>query len=239
MVFSGENAYKYLQKMAVEIGPRPSDSEAEKRTAEWIRSEFLHLGPDAKIEEFDVTSGRVTSKKLEVLEPYQEDVGCEVSPLSGSTGPDGVTGEVIYLDNYDEEFLSEAVTGKIVLTSGQPANRDKAVRYLMKYKPLALILIESTWKGLAKNLWGSSTQRKKYGNLPTIRVSFEDGLKLVQNGAQKVHVVAETEELAVKSQNVIAELRGSTFPEEIVIVGGTTTLFWRSAGRGTTRVGLQ
>jgi Iap family predicted aminopeptidase len=231
MVFSGENAYKYLQKLAVEIGSRPSGSEAERKAAEWIRSEFLRLGLDAKIEEFDVTSGRVLSKKLEVMEPYIEEVNCEVSPLSGSTGPDGVTGEVIYVDNYDEECLTEAVTGKIILTSGQPVNRDKAVRCLMRYKPLALILIESTWKGLAKNL-GSSTQRKKYGNLPTVRVTFEDGLRLLQNNASKVRVVADTEELSVKSQNVIAELRGSTFPEEVVIVGGHYDTVLEVSGAG-------
>ena len=232
MVFSGENAYNYLQKLAVEIGSRPSGSEAEKKAALWIQSEFLRLGLDAKIEEFDVTSSRILSKKFEVVEPYLEEVCCEVSPLSGSTGPAGVTGEIIYLDNYDEEFITDAVAGKIILTSGQPTDKDKAVRRLMRYKPLALIIIESTWKGLAKNLWGSSIQRKKYGNLPTIRISFEDGMRLIQKNASKVRIIADTEELSVKSQNVVAELRGSAYPEEIVIVGGHYDTVLEVSGAG-------
>jgi len=232
LVFSGENAYKYLYKLAVEIGSRPSGSESEKKTAEWIQSEFLRLGLDAKIEEFDVTSSRVLSKKLEVVEPYLEEVCCEVSPLSGSTGPDGVTGEVVYLDNYDEECITDAVSGKIILTSGQPSDRDKALRRLMRYKPLALVIIESTWKGLAKNLWGSSTQRKKHGNLPTVRTSFEDGMRIMQKNARKVHIIADTEELSVKSQNVIAELRGSALPDETIIVGGHYDTVLEVSGAG-------
>lgn len=120
MSFSGDNAYRYLHKMAVEIGSRPSGSESEKRAAEWILSEFQHLGLNAHLDEFDAINGRVISKKLEVLEPYQEELGCEASPLSGSTPPDGVTGELLYLDSYDEECLTESVEGKVVLTSWQP-----------------------------------------------------------------------------------------------------------------------
>jgi aminopeptidase YwaD len=232
MSFDGENAFRYLQKMAVEVGTRPSGSALEKKTTDWVLGEFKKMGLNAWIEEFEVTTGRVLSQKLEVLKPYTADMGCEVMPLSGSTGAEGVTGDLLYLDNYDEEYVTEEVEGKIILTGGQPVDRDKSLRLLMKHKPLALIFIESTPKAMAKNLWGSPLSKKKHGNLPTARVTFEDGLKLIQSGAKLLHLVADTEDEIVKSWNVVAELKGSVFPYEIIVVGGHYDTVLEVSGAG-------
>jgi aminopeptidase YwaD len=218
--FSGEKAFGYMKKLAVDIGSRPSGTEAERRSAEWILSEFKRLGLDAGIEEFDAFTGSVKAKKLEVLEPYRAEVQCEVMPLSGSTGPKGVTGGVLHLDSYDEEYITSDVEGKIIITSGQPANRDRAFAQLKKYKPAGIILIESTPRAMAKNLWGSPTFRKKYVDIPMVRVTFEDGVNLVKSGAKTMRLTAVTEEKTVKTQNVVAEIRGTLRPEEIIVVGG-------------------
>ena len=185
MSFSGEKAFGYMKKLAVDIGPRPSGTDTERKSAEWIFSEFKRMGLDARIEEFDAFTGKVIAQKLEVIKPYKAEVACEVMPLSGSTGMKGVTGELLYLDSYDEEYITGEVKGKIILTSGLPANRDRAFAQLKKYKPAGMIIIESTPRAMAKNLWGSPTFRKKYVDIPTVRVTFEDGLKLVKSGRQE------------------------------------------------------
>ena len=41
--FNGEKAFEYLKKLAVDIGPRPSGTETERRAAEWILSEFKKI----------------------------------------------------------------------------------------------------------------------------------------------------------------------------------------------------
>lgn len=220
MKFDGERAYNNLKKLAVDIGTRPSGSEAEKEAADWIASEFRSLGLETSIAEFEAPTGKVRSKRLVVLEPYEEEVSCEVMPLSGTTGPDGVTGELIYLETLDEEYLSAEIAGKIVLTSGRPKDRKKSYRIISKLKPLALIFIESTPRILAKNLWGSVTVKNRFGEFPALRVSFEDGLKLLESNASKVHIVAETEEKSVESQNVIGEIKGRERPDEIILIGG-------------------
>ena len=232
LLFDGEKAFKYIEKLAVDIGTRPSGSEAEKKAAEWIASEFGAMGLEASIEEFEVTTGRVVSQKLEVLEPALGEIPCEVMPLYGSTGPDGVTGELVYLETYDEEYLTPEIEGKIILTSGRPQDRKKSYRLLSKYKPLAMIFIESSPRVLAKNLWGSHIIKERYGELPALRVSFMDGRKLVQSGAKRAHVVAETESETVKSQNVIAEVEGYERPEEIIVVGGHYDTVLEVSGAG-------
>jgi aminopeptidase YwaD len=218
--FNGERAFKDLEKLAVDIGTRPSGSDAEKKAATWIASEFEAIGLKIAIEEFEVTTGRVVSKKLEVLAPYSEEVGCEVMPLYGSTGPGGVEGDLVHLETIDEEYLTPDVAGKVILTSGRPKDRKRSYGILSKLKPLAMIFIESSPRILAKNLWGSTLIKEKYGEFPVVRVTYEDGLKLLEKGAERVRLVAETECTKVKSQNVVGELKGSERPEEIVLIGG-------------------
>jgi Iap family predicted aminopeptidase len=232
LLFDGEKAFKYIEKMAVDIGTRPSGSEAERKTADWIASEFKAMGLKTSIEEFEVTTGRVVSQKLDVLEPKMGEIPCEVMPLYGSTGPEGVTGDLVYIETYDEEYLTPDIEGKIILTSGRPQDRKKSYRLLSKYKPLAMIFIESSPRVLAKNLWGSHLIKEKYGELPALRVSFMDGRKLVQSGAKRVHVIAETESKTVNSQNVIAEIEGNERPEEIIVVGGHYDTVLEVSGAG-------
>ena len=232
MSISGEQAFEYMKKLAVDIGSRPSGTDAERRSAEWILSEFKRLGLDARIEEFDAFTGSVKARRLEVLEPYRAEIPCEVMPLSGSTGPNGVTGSILHLDSYDEEYITADVEGKIIITSGAPANRDRAFAQLKKYKPAGMIIIESTPRAMAKNLWGSPTFRKKYVDIPMVRVTFEDGVNLVKSGAKTMRLIAVTEEKTIKTQNVVAEIRGTLRSEEIIVVGGHYDTVLEVSGAG-------
>ena len=220
LLFDGERSFKQLEKLAVGIGTRPSGTEEERRAAEYVASEFEAMGLETAVEEFEATTARVVSKKLEVLEPYREDVPCEVMPLFGGTAPSGVVGDLIFLDTADEEYLTPEVRGKVILTSAIPSNRKKAYGILSRLKPLAMIVIESSPRIPAKNLYGSLTVKERFGEFPTVRVTYEDGLKLLEKKAKRVRVIAEAEEVKVKSRNVVGELKGSERPEEIVVVGG-------------------
>jgi hypothetical protein len=218
--FDSERAFKDLETLVVEIGSRPSGSDKEKDAAKWIASKFEALGLTTEIDDFEVTTGSVVSQSLKVIEPYLDDVPCEVMPLYGGTGPEGVKGELIYIDSLDEEQLNPIVSGKVILTSGRPKDRKKAYKLLARWKPLALIFIESSPRVLAKNLWGSPIVRERYGEFPTLRISYLDGLKLLESHALKVHLIADVIVTKVKSQNVIGELRGTERPDEIVVIGG-------------------
>jgi aminopeptidase YwaD len=230
--FSGERAFEYVKKLAVDIGSRPSGTDAERRSADWILSELERLGLDSRIEEFEAYTGSVKAKKLEALEPYKAEIPCEVMPLSGSTGAKGVIGDLLYLDSYDEEYITHEVSGKIIITSGMPANRDRAFAQLKRYKPAGMIIIESTPGAMAKNLWGSPTFRKKYVDIPMVRVTFEDGVKLVKSGAKSMRLKAVNEEKTIRTQNVVAEIKGTLRPEEIIVVGGHYDTVLEVSGAG-------
>lgn len=215
--FNSEKAYKDLERLAVEIGPRPAGSKAEAEAANYIVSEFKSLGFITTIQEFEITTGKVLSKRLEVIEPYHDEVACQAMVLMGDTGPEGVEGELLYLETTDEEYLTSDITGKIVITL---KFKSKNLKLISKYKPLGFILVE-TYPGVPpKHLWGNKERWERYGNFPTVRVSHEDGLKLLCSKAKRVCLIVESEEWKVKSKNIIGELEGSLRPEEIVIVGG-------------------
>lgn len=228
-LFNGERAFGYLRKLAVEMGTRPSGSEKEKKAAEYIASEFKALGLETTIQEFEVTTGEVISKRLEVLEPYYEDVACEGMPLYGSTGPEGVVGDLVYLEGTDDEYLTPEVSGKVIMTSRFSRT---AMKLLMELKPLAIINVETSPRVLPKNLWGSAKTKERYGNLPTLRISYEDGLKMLERGAKKVRVVVDAKDMKVKSQNVIGELKGDARPEEIILIGGHYDTVLEVSGAG-------
>lgn len=217
LLFSGERAFRDLEKLAVEIGPRPAGSKAEAEAVNYIASEFESLGLKTAIQEFDITTGKVLSKRLEVVDPYHEEVECEAMALMGDTGPEGVEGELVYLETTDEEYLTPEITGKIVIT---PGFKTKNLKLISKFKPLGFIRIEQYPGVQPKHLWGNKERWEKYGNFPTVRISHEDGLKLLGSGAKRARLVVESEDRRVKSKNVIGELEGSLRPEEIVIVGG-------------------
>jgi len=228
-LFNGERAFGYLRKLAVEIGTRPSGSEKERKAAEYIASEFKALGLETTVQEFEATTGEVVSKRLEVLEPYYEEVTCEGMPLYGSTGSEGVVGDLVYLEGTEEEYLTPEVSGKIIMTSRFSRT---AIKFLSKLKPLAIINVETSPRVLPKNLWGSAKTKERYGNLPTVRISYEDGLKLLEMGAKKVRVVVESKEMKVKSQNVIGELKGDVRPEEVILIGGHYDTVLEVSGAG-------
>ena len=216
-LFSGEKAFKHIEKLAVEIGPRQGGYDEDRLAADYIESEFKKLGLKTWRQEFEIKTGRTMAQRLEILEPYTETVECEGMSMIGETGPDGVEGELIRIETTDEEYLSPEIAGKIVVTN---AVKRKNLELIAKLKPLGFIIIERTPRVPTKHFWGNFPRGKEYGSFPSVRVSFEDGLRLLKKGANRARIVVEAERDTKNTQNVIAELQGSTRPDEIVVVGG-------------------
>jgi aminopeptidase YwaD len=217
IMFNGKKAYKHLKVLAEEIGPRDSGSEMERKAAEYIASEFIALGLETSFQEFEVDWGQVKNQGLKVLEPYQKEIQCNALPLSGGTPPEGVTGDLLYLESVVEETITPEIDGKILMTQGFYRN---GLELFTEYRPKAVISIGRRPGSPLGSGWGSPKLRDKYGPMPIVNITFEDGLKLIESGAKKVHVTAEVEARKATSQNVVGELKGSVKPDEIILIGG-------------------
>jgi aminopeptidase YwaD len=216
-LFDGEKAFKHIEKLAVEIGARPGGSPEDQLAAEYIKRYFEELGLDVSTQEFNIKTGYVVNQSLEITEPYSESVTCKGLSLIGHTGSEGVTGELVHIETTDEEYLTPEITGKIVVTSGI---KRKNIEKIAALKPLGFIFIENYPRVLPKHFWGNYPQDKEYGNFPSVRIGFEDGLKLLKNNATHAKIVVQSEKVERRTQNIIAELKGTTNPDEIILVGG-------------------
>jgi len=71
-----------------------------------------------------------------------------------------------------------------------------------------------------KHFWGNYSENMAHGNFPGVRVTFEDGFKILKSGATHARIVVEAELSKLKTKNIIAELKGTSHPDEIILVGG-------------------
>ncbi len=216
-IFKGRNAYKHIEKLAVEIGARTAGSPEDSEAADYIKGYFEGLGLDTSVQEFEIETGYMKNSSLEVLNPYGESILCAGMPMLGQTGPGGIEGELIRIETTDEEYLTSEITGKIVVTNGI---KRKNMPIISKLKPLGFIFIENYPRVQRKHFWGNYSKNMSHGNFPGVRISFEDGLKLLKGGATHAKIVVEADLVKQKTMNIIAELKGTSHPDEIILVGG-------------------
>lgn len=216
-IFDGSKAFKHIEKLAVEIGARTAGSPEDYAAAEYIKEYFEGLGLDTSVQEFEIESGYVKNASLKVLKPYDESISCEGMSMLGQTGPEGIEGELIRIETTDEEYLTSEITGKIVITNGV---KRKNLSIISKLKPLGFIFIENYPKMQLKHFWGNYSENMSHGNFPSVRISFEDGFKLLKSGATHARIIVEAELSKLKTKNIIAELKGTSHPDEIILVGG-------------------
>jgi len=216
--FDGERAYKHLHHLAVEIGMRLGGSENERRAAEYIEQHFEGLGLEARLEPFMVQSYDLTEKRLTVLAPPLGDVPCEVFYLNQDTPPEGLEAEVVYVGPGQLENLGPEVAGQIVMVLG--GVRGEVYDHLMRWRPAGVIIIEMEPDKLPIRIEMLPELREKFGAVPAVRIAHEDGLRLVKASVKRARLLVRTVETEATSHNVIGELRGTVFPDEIVVIGG-------------------
>ena len=157
------------------------------------------------------------------------------------TGPKGVTGEVIEVKSLDDvDVLGDKVKGKIVFYN-RPMDRKQINTFAAyggagdqrgvgpsraaKYGAIAVIVRTLTTELDDRPHTGALRYDDKYPKIPAVCVSTNDAEKLSKalrtEGVVKVFMRTTCEMLPdVESHNVIGEIRGSEFPNEIIVVGG-------------------
>lgn len=218
LLFDGNRAYEHLHHLAVQIGGRLGGSPNERRAATYITECFRSLGLQTRWQEFPVQTYAEKEKLLEVLNPAIGEIPCEVMYLMANTPPEGIEGDLFFIDRGTEEEIGPQVEGKIVLVPD--GVRGSAYERLMRFRPLGLVIIESRIGIPPLRVEALPEMRGKFGAIPTVRITHDDGLRLLKEGARRVRLVVRTEETEATSQNVIAELPGAVFPDEIVVIGG-------------------
>jgi hypothetical protein len=236
-------AYDELRHLTDNIGPRLSGSPQAQKAVDYVAGEMRALGAEVTLEKATVPhwvrgaeTGELTSWPGQAQGTTQKIV---LTALGGSvaTPPDGLTAEVVVVNNWDElhALPAGAVKGKILLFN-HPFDKELAAtgHGLEAYGagPIAgaaagavAVLVRSVG-GADYRLphTGATEYAPGTAKIPAAAVTAEDAelLKgLTSQGAVTMHLTLTPQTLPdADSYNVIADWKGSEHPEQVVVVSG-------------------
>ena len=228
------SAYNRLAYLCDTFGPRLSGSQNLENAIDWILKELEKDSlSNVHGEKVKVPSWVRGKESARLIKPFAKDLS--ILGLGGSIGTrrTGIRGEVIVVDSFEElDERKEEVKGKFVLYNAAFTNYGETVQYrykgaqaAAKYGAIAsLIRSVGPWS-LNTPHTGVMAYADTIPEIPHAALTMEDAMMLsrIHNQGNKIilELKMEARMTADKySRNVIAELPGSEFPEEIVVLGG-------------------
>ncbi len=236
--------YPWLYDLCTKIGGRLSGSDNAARAVEYTKKMLDTSGFSTRLQACMVPHW-VRGAKEEVLMRSKHTGDSFLHALSignaVGTGAKGIEAEVIEVHNLDEvTALGDKVKGKIVFYNA-PMNRtymntfraygeSGAQRYAGPSRAAQFGALGVLVRSLTTELddyphTGSLRYDEKFPKIPAICISTNDADKLStaikSETGLKIFMKSTCEMLPdVESYNVIAEIKGTEKPEEIIVIGG-------------------
>jgi len=239
-------AYRQLAHLTENIGPRPTGSLQAKAAVDYVAAQLRELGLDVRLEEVKVPHWVRGAETAELVEYAGQASGTTQKVVltalggSSSTPADGLTADVVVVNNFDElaALGRDKVAGKIVLFN-EIFDKQKAaggmafmaygdaVRYRAAGPKAAADL--GAVAGLVRSVGNADYRLPHTGfgipaGIPSAAVTAEDAetiSHLAAQGKVRIHLTLTPQKLPdVTCYNVIADLKGSEHPEQIVVVSG-------------------
>jgi len=231
---ANHDAYARLSELVDRFGPRVSGSVALEQAIDWIIEEMESDGLDNPRGDMVMVPHWVRGEEsLEMTLPRPHTL--PMLGLGGSiaTPPGGIRAEVLVVSSFDElEQRADEAQGKIVLFDVPFTSYGATVQYRSQGA------IAASRAGAAASIIRSVTpysqQTPHTGNM-----EYEDGVRRIPHAAitvedaEMLHRMqdrGERVELLLKmnaqtlpdapSRNVMAEIIGSEFPNEVIVLGG-------------------
>jgi Zn-dependent M28 family amino/carboxypeptidase len=239
-------AYREVTHLTENIGPRPTGSAQANAAAEYVAAELRKLGLEVRLEPVTVphwVRGAETAALVEypgMVPNTAQKIVLTALGGSSSTPPDGFTAEVVTVSTFDEltALGRDKVASKIVLfnelfdkqkSAGGLAFAayGEAVRYRAAGPKAAADL--GAVAALVRTVGDADYRIPHTGfsgpaGIPAAAVTTEDAdliAHLSAEGKVRMHLILTPQKLPDEtSYNVIADLKGSDHPEQIVVVSG-------------------
>lgn len=247
---ASDYAYRQTAHLSNNIGPRLSGSPQAQRAVEYVADELKRLGLEVRLEKLMVphwVRGAETGELVEYAgQAPQTTQKIVLTALGGSvaTPAAGLTAEVVVVRDFNELQLlgRERVAGKIVLFDVHFDRQMAAQGYggdaygqVAGYRvagPSAAARLGAV-ASLVRSVGGSQNRLAHTGamryaedapRIPAAAISSEDAdliVSLLKEGKVRLHLTLTPQQLPdTPSYNVVADLKGSERPEEVVIVSG-------------------
>lgn len=210
-----EREFELLKKIGF---VRYGGTKEELEAAHILQEELNMLGVKSYLEPFKVSCYKVKQARLKVLEPFEKEYTVLGVGLSGNTPPEGITAEFEYVEKGEPISLINA-KGKIVLINGRIT--PDIFENLIKAGVVGVISFSGTVideedkTDIEKRVL--KQEHLKHGKIPGVTMRAKNAMEMVECEAKKVCITLEQEEGECDSHNIVAEIKGTQFPEETIV----------------------
>ena len=239
-------AWRQVAHFTENIGGRPSGSAQAKAAVDYVADQLRQVGLDVHLEPVKVPHWIRGAETAELVEYPGQATGTSqkivLTALGGSTATaaEGITADVVVVDNFDElkALGRDKVANKIVLFN-EVFDKQKAAAGMAFVAYGEAVRYRAAGPKAAAELGAVAALVRSVGNadyrlphtgfsipagIPAGAVSAEDAeliAHLAEQGKVGMHLTLTPQKLAdADSYNVIADLKGSEHPEQIVVVSG-------------------
>ncbi|CAF3093294.1 unnamed protein product [Rotaria sp. Silwood2] len=238
--FRGVTYYR-LAALVDTIGPRLCGNESLTQAVDWIRSAMITEGLDnVHVEPVQIPHWVRGEERAQLIQPRYAKLSMLGLGNSVGTGPKGIQASVLVVRSFDElNEKCEEARNKIVVFNpqcdwqAQPvgcygpvvAYRSAGASHAAKCGALASLSRSAASHSIDSPHTGMMSYDPLYPKIPAASLSVEhaDMLERFQqrNQAIEIFLYMEAQTLPdVTGYNLVAEIKGSTLPNETVLVSG-------------------
>lgn len=235
--YKDSSAWNRLAYFTDVYGPRLSGSVSLEKALDWILSELKNDKlSNVRAEKVMVPHWYRISESAKLVFPREANIPITALGGSISTPKDGITAEVVVVrDKSELDKLGEKnIKGKIVVYNQPFISYGQSVQYRFygaqwaaHYGAVAS-LVRSVSPNVARNLHtGVMSYSDTIPKIPHAAINPEDAMlleRLISYGiTPKIYINIETKrDDDAESRNILAEIKGSKYPDEIIALGGHT-----------------
>lgn len=241
LVLDGEEKHKTFEELALfcdKFGPRLSGSKSLEDAISYLEDKMRnHSKLDTVAEKAMIPKWEMIKQEAEIIKPRRH--AMSIATLGGSVSTEGVLeGSVQVAHSFEElDRLGQDVAGKIVVfnykftTYGESVIfRTEGAKRASKYGATAALIRSVTPFSINSPHAGMGSR-----SIPTAAITVEDAdfiERLTKRGeAVEIRLMIETKSYKdVESYNLIGDIAGLRYPEEIVLVSGHMDSWYNTDG---------
>lgn len=245
LAMASRESYGTVAHLTDKIGSRLSGSAGAAEAVKWTTAQLQAWGVSTHTEKVMVPHWVRGVEQASLVSHNSQKIVLTALGGSVATPPGGITADIIEARSFDElkTFGRARIAGKIVFFN-VPMDMDlvragrafdaygKAVEYrgrgadrAAEYGAVASLIRSVSSASLRTPHTGAMRYEGKVKKIPAAAMTAEDAMlvdRLLTRGDRvRMHLVLTPRTLPdVESANVVAEIRGSEKPDEIVLIGG-------------------
>lgn len=237
----GTRAYEWVESLTTEVGPRLAGTEGEARARDWAVAKLSALGfQNVRTEPFTIQGWERGEEYAAVTQPFPQPLSITALGGSVATGAEGIEAQVVLFDNLTalERAPAGTLNGKIAYVGHAMRSTQDGSHYgyfgRLRRQGASIAASKEAVGLLIRSIGTDSHRMPHTGSMryaddmpriPAAALSNPDAdqLERIARRGESLRVsMTLTPRFTgeVPSANVIADIVGSEFPDEYVIIGG-------------------